>query len=577
MDALLTRFREDFEFYSPRVLKIRPKEPGPGKGIIPLRFNRAQQILLRSVLRQLETRGYVRGVVLKGRQQGLSTVIQALEYWWISQRKGMRGIVVAHDRPSATMLFQMSRRYHTHCPEILRPHTQYSSKTELVFDKLDSSIYVGTAGGDGLGRGDTIQFLHASELAFWPANTAEEVWSGLTDTLPPVRGSFAFAESTAYGNTGKFYELWQQAKNGLNEYEAIFIPWIVQDEYQLTPPADFERTFAEEEYAETAERLYAQEDWFTPLSDAQLYWRRMKIGEKGASKFQQEYPLSDEEAFQSTGMSAFAGEHLAHHRERATSAIASKILIGDRWENHRSGPLTIFKPIEDGMEYVIGADVGAGVSTSRKNADWSVAQVLDENKEQVAVLRLRILPGDFAWQLAKLGELYNDAYIGVENNQHGYHTCQRLYKDYQYSNFYQEEVLDKITDQMTLRLGFTTSSKTKPLVVNKLRDMTADFALGKGGLKINDLITLDEMRTFTVDAAGKFGADVGYFDDTVMALAIANHIHRGAREYLDGSSYMIDPEEGMREGPRADINTYEDIARADDLSESFHLAEQSHW
>lgn len=574
--ALLGKFREDFELYAPRVLRIRPKEPEPGKGIVPLHFNRAQRILLEAVLRQLNTRGYVRAVVLKGRQQGLSTLIQALEYWWVSQRKGMRGIVVAHDKPSATTLFQMSRRYHNHCPEYLRPHTQYSSKTELVFNKLDSSIYVGTAGGDGLGRGDTIQFLHASELAFWPATTAEEVWSGLTDTLPPVKGSFAFAESTAFGNTGKFYELWQQAKTGLNEYEAVFIPWIVQSEYQLKPPEGFERTYLEEEYAEKANKLYADRDWYAPLTDEQLYWRRMKIGEKGAAKFQQEYPLDDDEAFQSTGMSAFAGEHLAYHREKRQEAIASKLLVGDRWENHRNGSLKIFKEIDPGMEYTIGADVGAGISTSRKNADWSVAQVLDENKEQVAVLRLRILPGDFAFQLGKLGELYNDAFIAVENNQHGYHTCQRLYKDYQYANFYREEVLDKITNEMTTRLGFTTSSKTKPLVVNKLRDEIANTVLGKAGIKVNDLTTLDEMRTFVIDTGGKFSADTGYFDDTVMALAIANHAHRGAPEYFDSASYRIDPEKGGADDQHVDIHSYSDLPAVAEGHDSFHLAE-SQW
>ena len=62
----------------------------------------------------------------------------------------------------------MVQRYHQHCPEILKPHTKYSSRRELSFDVLDSSFVLATAGGDSVGRGETLTHVHASELAFWP-------------------------------------------------------------------------------------------------------------------------------------------------------------------------------------------------------------------------------------------------------------------------------------------------------------------------------------------------------------------------------------------------------------------------
>jgi hypothetical protein len=43
---------------------------------------------------------------------------------------------------------------------------------------------------------------------------------------------------------------------------------------------------------------------------------------------------------------------------------------------------------------------------------------------------------------------------------------------------------------------------------------------------VNDRTTLEEMRAFIVTEEGKLEAEPGYHDDTVMALAIANHVHQ---------------------------------------------------
>jgi hypothetical protein len=558
--AIRRRLYEDFPYYAPRALKIRPKDPQPGKGIIPFSLNAAQRIFWEAVEAQLAQSGRVRIIVLKGRQQGLSTLIEGLLYWYVSQRQGMRGMVVAHKSDGTNNLFTMTRRYHDHCPEILRPHTTYSSRKELVFDKLDSSITIGTAGSDGLGRSDTIQFLHASELAFWPKGQAEEIWSGLMDTMPPVDNTYAIVESTAFGNSGVFFDLWQGAKSGLNDFMPVFIPWIIQAEYTTRPPVSFERTFEEDEYAARAEDAYADQPWFTPLTDGQLYWRRMKIGEKGAQKFQQEYPLTDEDAFISSGMQAFAPEHLAKQRESKRELLSQKVLVGDRWEESKAGALKIYAPIEPNEQYVIGVDVGHGVSTSRKNADWSVAQVMDSNKEQVATLRARILPGDYARWLFHLGTLYNEAEICVENAGPGYHVCQRLARDYLYPNFYTEEVFDKVSEQFTTKLGFTTSVKSKPLIINKLRD-----ALAANDIKVNDPDTLDEARTFVITDTGKYEADSSAHDDTIISLALALHVHKG-KPAKNQDYELWDPEEGAESDVDGDIG-FDDFIASDSYSD----------
>ena len=65
------KLRDNYSYYAEHSLKIRTKS---GK-IEPLVLNDAQKVLHEVVERQLATTGKVRVVILKGRQQGLSTYV----------------------------------------------------------------------------------------------------------------------------------------------------------------------------------------------------------------------------------------------------------------------------------------------------------------------------------------------------------------------------------------------------------------------------------------------------------------------------------------------------------------------
>jgi hypothetical protein len=55
-----------------------------------------------------------------------------------------KGLVVAHKADSTRALFDMYQRIHAEMPDLLKPSTKYSSRRELVFEKLDT----GPNGGD---------------------------------------------------------------------------------------------------------------------------------------------------------------------------------------------------------------------------------------------------------------------------------------------------------------------------------------------------------------------------------------------------------------------------------------------
>ena len=105
-----------------------------------------------------------------------------------------------------------------------------------------------------------------------------------------------------------------------------------------------------------------------------------------------------------------------------------------------------------------------------------------------------------------------------------------------YPNFYTETQIDKLTDRETLKLGFTTTAKTKPLIIDQLR-----ASMREGELELNCKVTLREMLTYIVTESGAMQAEAGCFDDCVMSLALANHVHTGAWEPVESTdSFYIE-------------------------------------
>ncbi len=153
---ILQRLKDDFEHYAPRCLRIRTKS---GQ-ILPFTLNKAQAYIHARIEQQRRELGYVRAIVLKGRQQGCSTYIEGRFYWKVTHRFGVRAFILTHEDEATKNLFEMARRYYDNCPDVMRPQTEASNARELVFAELDSGYRLGTAGNKAVGRSSTIQYLH---------------------------------------------------------------------------------------------------------------------------------------------------------------------------------------------------------------------------------------------------------------------------------------------------------------------------------------------------------------------------------------------------------------------------------
>ena len=190
-----------------------------------------------------------------------------------------------------------------------------------------------------------------------------------------------------------------------------------------------------------------------------------------------------------------------------------------RWTDSKAGGISIYKPPEAGVPYVIGCD------TAGDGSDSFVAQVLDNRTgEQVAVLRQTYDEDLFAKQVFCLGMHYNTALIGVETNYSTFPVMEleRL----RYPRQYVRESIDDYTHKVKKSYGFQTNSKTRPVIIAGLVEVVRESVE-----LICHTTTLEEMLTFVRNEDGRAEAEAGAHDDCVMALAIAHYI-RPQQRYL---------------------------------------------
>jgi len=310
------KLKDDFEFYARNCLIIKTKHEGNKT----FHLNQAQKYIHNLIETQRRETGKVRVIVLKGRQQGVSTYTEGRFIWRTTHNKGVSAFILTHEDDASQNLFTMSKRYYDNLPEFVRPTTSASNAKELRFDKLDSGFKVGTAGNKSVGRSQTNQYFHGSEVAFWP-NAAEHA-KGILQTIPDAPGTEIIYESTANGLNNFFHQQWKLAESGVSDFIAIFVPWFWQDEYRKEIPDNFSRSEDEDVLAEQ----YG-------LDDNQIYWRRKKVvelsadGTDGEKSFHQEYPMNAAEAFQvSGGEGLITAENIMKARKNTVNASGDYIV-----------------------------------------------------------------------------------------------------------------------------------------------------------------------------------------------------------------------------------------------------------
>lgn len=309
------RYQNDLRYFCKKALRVKLKEGGEG----PFIFNKAQEYLHKRIEDQLARIGMVRMFILKGRQQGISTYIAARLYHKITRHRGKNVFILSHHSSTTGTLFKIVERYHNSCPPAITPTLVTNNNRQMAFSNT-SQYTVGTAGTGSIGRGDTNQFFHWSEVAF--SENIDGLLTGVYQTVADLPGTEKFNESTANGVGNYFHTGCIDAMNGDSEYELVFIPWYWQEEYRATVKPDFELTDEERDL----KQMY-------DIDDAQIQWRRNKIAElkaagHGESKFKQEYPFTVKEAFQSSGGQLINPEAVARAKKSTLTDKNAPLILG---------------------------------------------------------------------------------------------------------------------------------------------------------------------------------------------------------------------------------------------------------
>lgn len=429
-----------------------------------------------------------------------STYTEGRAYWFCSLQKGATAFILTHEQPATDNLFNMTKRYHENSHPALKPSTSASNSKEMVFDQLDSSFKVGTAGSKAVGRSGTIQFLHASEVGFWP--DAESHFAGVIQCVPDAPGTEIILESTANGIGNKFHQLWMEAINGESEYVAVFIPWFWTPEYRKDAA-----NFKPSEQEQKDMSLYG-------FDLEQAAWRRSKIQEMGIDLANQEYPHCWQDAFLASGRTVFDKNLTAEALKECWKPKKRMVLEKKAFVERDNGELRIWANPKQGSRYVIGADVAEGID----GGDYSVCDVIEVTTgHQVAQWHGHIAPDLFGELLYHIGKLYNNALLAVEANNHGLTTNIKL-RDMQYANLYVQTSLDDrgSSEKETRKLGFATTSRSKPYIIDNLSALLRE---GLSGIACKE--TINEMQTYIILPNGSLSAPQNCNDDRVISYAIA--------------------------------------------------------
>lgn len=510
--------------YMQAFLKIRNKQ----SRVVPLIPNPPQERLYKIIRQEQEAGRPVRIIILKARQLGFSTFTEALFFYWAATRRNVRTMIVAHRNDATRNLLRMNNLFYNRLPAAVKPMRAASNASELIFANpsrdpeekaarpgLESYIRCMTA-GDGIGRSDTTDNLHCSEIAFW-AGDAQDILLGLVQAVPHEAGTCVIIESTANGYN-YFRQIWTGAERGENGYIPVFFAWFDNPEYAMEPEPGTAWT-AEEE------ALRAR----FGLTEKQLAWRRWCIRTNCAGdleKFKQEYPSTPEEAFLLSGRPFFDNlllDALITERQREEAAAPPKTgcftydydglrISNIRWREERDGYIRIYKQPQTGRRYTLGGD------TAGEGSDWFAGQVIDSvTKEKMATYHCQHDETLYTRQIFCLGTYFNTAMLAIECNFSTY--PQRELERLGYENFYVRERMDTYTHKTARSFGFRTDGSTRPVILARLHEFM-DKHQGRPELE-RDVETLREMLVFSYNEKHRPEAIAGEHDDLVIAQAIA--------------------------------------------------------
>ena len=405
-------------------------------------------------------------ITLKSRQLGISTLVAGYSLWLMTFQKDKNILTLATTQATARNLVTKVQFMYDQLPKWLRMKSVEKNKLSLRL-KNGSRIKAASSNSDAA-RSEAVSLLVLDEAAC--IDNIEETFTSAQQTL--ATGGQCIALSTPNGVGNWFHKTWARAQTKENSFLPIKLPWTVHPERN--------EAWREQQDADLGPRMAAQE------CDCD---------------------------FLSSGDTVFEPEDMTFYEEtQMQEPLERRGIDGNMW---------IWETPDYSKDYMVVADVARGDSQ-----DYSAFHIFDiENACQVAEYKGKLSPKDFGNVVVGAASEYNDALLVVENANIGWATIEQIlereYRNLYYSTRSQNETVESYMnkwDTDKLVPGFTTSNKTRPLIIAKMMEYIRERSV-----TIRSKRLINEMRVF-IWKNGKAQAQNGYNDDVVMAFAIGLYI-----------------------------------------------------
>lgn len=389
-------------------------------------LNPLQREVCEAVSWCLVNRKPIRLVILKPRQKGLSTISTWVLYW-LMRVYGVEAVIIGGQSSEVKNLWKYFRRY--------VQGDLFDWGFECNLRALDATFGNGasciheTARDEDAGRGGTFHLCLATEAARWREGgvaDADAVLAGILACVPPLPETCVILESTAKGNTGFFYEYYQEsitlaeAKAGKwaeNGFIKIFSPWYAHDDSRLLHEEPKDQAFRAaivdairsrdvsqlsddgleflRKEAEAGQKLIAS---YRPeeramakeyrLTPDQIRWYRTafkQICKSNISRMKREFPATDTEAFNASTNQFFSTSGLRIMRQQAVNQAGhrqSGTLEGANgrysWvpTDEEHAYFSLWEAPQPHRNYLVAVDTARGEYTQSSDPDKHSALVI---------------------------------------------------------------------------------------------------------------------------------------------------------------------------------------------------------
>jgi len=408
-------------------------------------------------------------IINKSRQLGISTLVAAYALWLMLFNKDKTVLCIATKQETAKQMVDKVQFMYQNLPSWLKGNQKPISDNKLSLKLANGSQIIATSAASDAGRSYAVSLLIIDEAAFIVG--IDKIYTSIKPTIATGGGIIALSSPQGIGNW--FHKMYKEAIVGDNDFYPIELKW------NLHP------------------------DRVAPVDPG---WEERERANMSPREFAQEYDCD----FLGSGNSVVEPEILSFYEQTyIEDPVERRFIGGDFW---------IWKYPDYNKSYIVCADVARG-----DGSDSSTFHVIDTiDCEQVAEYKSQIDTRTFGNMLVSVATEYNNALLVVENANIGWDVINTII-DKGYQNLYYspraygeinlDKWLDKIENAQTVP-GFTTSVKTRPLVISKMEAYIRDRYLIFHSKRL-----LEELRVF-IWQNGKAQAQNGYHDDLVMALGI---------------------------------------------------------